>query len=87
MRTSEDAVSMPCRWYGEMVTSARWMRRGRLPRAVPALQLAAEGGIARNAWPGAGTLWQLAVHPALLSLGIGTALVTAAEQRTLRLAP
>jgi ribosomal protein S18 acetylase RimI-like enzyme len=39
------------------------------------------GGIdyARN--PGAGTLWQLAVHGALQSLGIGTLLIRAAEQR------
>jgi ribosomal protein S18 acetylase RimI-like enzyme len=30
---------------------------------------------------GCGTLWQLAVHPALQSCGIGTFLVDAAEQR------
>jgi ribosomal protein S18 acetylase RimI-like enzyme len=31
--------------------------------------------------PGAGTLWQLTVHRALQSLGIGTLLIRAAEQR------
>jgi len=31
--------------------------------------------------PGAGTLWQLTVHPALRSCGIGTILIRAAEQR------
>ncbi len=31
--------------------------------------------------PGAGTLWQLAVHGGLQSLGIGTQLIQAAEQR------
>jgi ribosomal protein S18 acetylase RimI-like enzyme len=31
--------------------------------------------------PGAGTLWQLAVHGALQSCGIGTILIQAAEQR------
>jgi hypothetical protein len=88
-RTYEDAVSMPCRWYGETVTSARWMRQGRPPRAVPALQPAGRrrAAVACTTRPGAVTLWQLALHPALPSLGIGTALVTAAEQRTLRLAP
>jgi len=34
---------------------------------------------ARN--PGAGTLWQLHVHAALQSLGIGTLIIGAAEQR------
>ncbi len=33
--------------------------------------------------PGAGTLWQLAVHGALQSCGIGTLLIQAAEQRIL----
>lgn len=31
--------------------------------------------------PGTGTIWQVAVHPALQSLGIGTALMAYAEQR------
>jgi ribosomal protein S18 acetylase RimI-like enzyme len=41
----------------------------------------AVGGIDYEKTPGAGTLWQLAVHGALQSLGIGTILIEAAEQR------
>lgn len=41
----------------------------------------AKGGVDYRAQEGAGTLWQLAVHPALQSCGIGTVLVEAAEQR------
>jgi ribosomal protein S18 acetylase RimI-like enzyme len=39
------------------------------------------GGIDYVKTPGAGTLWQLAVHGALQSCGIGTILIQAAEQR------
>jgi len=39
------------------------------------------GGIDYAKNPGAGTLWQLAVHGALQSCGIGTLLIQAAEQR------
>jgi len=39
------------------------------------------GGIDYTKTPGAGTLWQLAVHGALQSCGIGTVLIAAAEQR------
>lgn len=41
------------------------------------------GGIDYVPHPGAGSLWQLSVHPALRSCGIGTVLVRAAEQRIL----
>lgn len=41
----------------------------------------AKGGVDYRAIEGAGTLWQLAVHPALQSCGIGTVLIGAAEQR------
>ncbi|ONI67550.1 GNAT family N-acetyltransferase [Kribbella sp. ALI-6-A] len=41
------------------------------------------GGVDYSPYPGAGSLWQLAVHPALQSCGIGTVLVGAAEQRIL----
>ncbi|MGA5648862.1 GNAT family N-acetyltransferase [Streptomyces seoulensis] len=41
----------------------------------------AKGGVDYLVEHGAGTLWQLAVHPALQSCGIGTVLVSAAEQR------
>ena len=39
------------------------------------------GGVDWTVSPGAGTLWQLGVHPALRSCGIGTFLVRSAEQR------
>jgi ribosomal protein S18 acetylase RimI-like enzyme len=39
------------------------------------------GGIDYAKNPGTGTLWQLAVHGALQSCGIGTILIQAAEQR------
>ncbi|MER5481450.1 GNAT family N-acetyltransferase [Streptomyces sp. NPDC002734] len=41
----------------------------------------AKGGVDYRAKDGVGTLWQLAVHPALQSCGVGTVLVQAAEQR------
>ncbi|MFD3879161.1 GNAT family N-acetyltransferase [Streptomyces microflavus] len=41
----------------------------------------AKGGIDYRIKEGVGTLWQLAVHPALQSYGIGTFLVEAAERR------
>ncbi|MGY0489490.1 GNAT family N-acetyltransferase [Streptomyces sp. WG-D5] len=41
----------------------------------------AKGGVDYRVTEGAGTLWQLAVHPALQSCGIGTVLIEAAEQR------
>ncbi|MEU1087286.1 GNAT family N-acetyltransferase [Streptomyces sp. NPDC005892] len=41
----------------------------------------AKGGIDYRVKEGVGTLWQLAVHPALQSCGIGTFLVGAAERR------
>jgi ribosomal protein S18 acetylase RimI-like enzyme len=41
----------------------------------------AVGGIDYTVTPGAGTLWQLGVHPALRSCGIGTLLIRSAEQR------
>ncbi|MEU0603408.1 GNAT family N-acetyltransferase [Streptomyces sp. NPDC006393] len=41
----------------------------------------AKGGVDYQVKAGVGTLWQLAVHPALQSCGIGTFLVQAAELR------
>lgn len=41
------------------------------------------GGVDYLSHPDAGSLWQLAVHPALQSCGIGTVLIGAAEQRIL----
>ncbi|WP_406143916.1 GNAT family N-acetyltransferase [Streptomyces sp. NBC_01012] len=47
------------------------------PTGIPV----AKGGVDYRVKEGVGTLWQLAVHPALQSCGIGTFLVGAAEQR------
>ncbi|MEU7102308.1 N-acetyltransferase [Streptomyces longwoodensis] len=41
----------------------------------------AKGGVDYQVKEGVGTLWQLAVHPAVQSCGIGTFLVAAAELR------
>lgn len=41
----------------------------------------ATGGVDYTLVPGAGTLWQLSVHEAVRSCGIGTILIEAAEQR------
>ncbi|MFB0630430.1 GNAT family N-acetyltransferase [Streptomyces sp. AB3(2024)] len=41
----------------------------------------AKGGVDYQVKEGVGTVWQLAVHPALQSCGIGTFLMEAAEQR------
>lgn len=41
----------------------------------------ATGGVDYSLVPGAGTLWQLSVHEAVRSCGIGTILIAAAEQR------
>ncbi|MFJ9844680.1 GNAT family N-acetyltransferase [Kitasatospora sp. NPDC101155] len=48
---------------------------------TPADLPVAIGGVDYQAIEGAGYLWQLAVHPALQSLGLGTLLIRAAEQR------
>jgi ribosomal protein S18 acetylase RimI-like enzyme len=47
----------------------------------PSGQPVALGGIGYVKISGAGVLWQLAVHEALQSCGIGTILIQAAEQR------
>ena len=41
----------------------------------------AKGGVDYGVKDGVGTLWQLAVHPALQSCGIGSILIAGAEQR------
>ena len=48
---------------------------------LPNGRLVAAGGADLRPTADAGLLWQLAVHPLLQGLGIGTALVTALEQR------
>ncbi|MER7846483.1 GNAT family N-acetyltransferase [Kitasatospora sp. NPDC096077] len=50
---------------------------------TPADLPVAIGGVDYRAVEDAGYLWQLAVHPALQSLGLGTLLIRAAEQRIL----
>lgn len=49
----------------------------RAPNGFPV----AKGGIDYAAHPGAGTLWQLATHPDLQSLGLGARLMSEAERR------
>ncbi|WP_236241859.1 N-acetyltransferase [Streptomyces sp. CC228A] len=79
-----------CAWAG----SARHLRQveRELARAAagevdylavctPADLPVAIGGVDYQVSAGAGTLWQLAVHPALRSCGLGTLLVRAAERR------
>ncbi|MFI8947295.1 GNAT family N-acetyltransferase [Streptomyces sp. NPDC053750] len=79
-----------CTWAGSdhhLVGVARQLERARagdvdyLAVCTPADIPIAKGGVDYRAKEGAGTLWQLAVHPALQSCGIGTVLVEAAEQR------
>lgn len=48
---------------------------------LPNGRLVAAGGADLRPVPDGGVLWQLAVHPLLQGLGIGTALVAALEQR------
>jgi ribosomal protein S18 acetylase RimI-like enzyme len=79
-----------CAWSGSathLVSIGQALERARLgeveylaacpPSGLPV----ALGGIDYAKTPGAGTIWQLAVHGALQSCGIGTALINAAEQR------
>ena len=54
---------------------------GYLVGELPNGRLVAAGGADLRPVTGAGVLWQLAVHPLLQGLGIGTAMVTALEQR------
>jgi ribosomal protein S18 acetylase RimI-like enzyme len=86
--TAEDLPA--CAWSGSathLASVAEALDRARLgevdylavcpPSGLPV----AIGGIDYAKTPGAGTLWQLAVHEALQSCGIGTILIQAAEQR------
>ena len=83
--TPEDLPS--CAWSGSATGIARALdRAGRgeadyLAVCPPSGLPVALGGIDYAKTPGAGTLWQLAVHGALHSCGIGTILIHAAEQR------
>jgi len=85
------AADLPaCRWSGGRTHLASIA--GELDRAArseaeylavcpPSGLPVALGGIDYVKIPGAGLLWQLAVHEALQSCGIGTILIQAAEQR------
>jgi ribosomal protein S18 acetylase RimI-like enzyme len=88
--TAEDLPS--CAWSGSathLTSIARALERARrgevdyLAVCPPSGLPVALGGIDYAENPGAGTLWQLAVHGALQSCGIGTILIHAAEQRIL----
>jgi len=79
-----------CGWAGSDIhlrDVARQLRRARtgevdyLAACPPSGVPVAVGGVDYTKAPGAGTLWQLSVHPALQSCGIGTVLIQAAEQR------
>ena len=81
-----------CGWSGSathLASIARALERVRrgeveyLAACPPSGLPVALGGIDYAQRPGAGTLWQLVVHGALQSCGIGTMLIHAAEQRIL----
>ena len=86
--TAEDLPE--CGWSGQashLASVAGALERARLgevdylaacpPSGLPV----AIGGVDYAKTPGAGTLWQLVVHGALQSCGIGTILIQTAEQR------
>lgn len=87
------AADLPdCRWAGSDVhlrDVAGQLRRAcagevdYLAACPPSGVPVAIGGVGYTKAPGAGTVWQLSVHPALQSCGIGTVLIHAAEQRIL----
>jgi ribosomal protein S18 acetylase RimI-like enzyme len=88
--TTEDLPS--CAWSGpatHLASIAKALERARrgevdyLAACPPSGLPVALGGIDYTKNAGAGTLWQLAVHGALHSCGIGTTLIQAAERRIL----
>jgi len=88
--TIEDLPS--CAWSGSAIhlaSIAKALERARhgevdyLAVCPPSGLTVALGGVDYVRSPSAGTLWQLAVHGALQSCGIGTILIQAAEQRIL----
>src|SRR5260370_22225827 len=74
-------------WASHLASVARVLERAErgevdyLAVCPPSGLPVAIGGVDYVRNPGAGTLWQLVVHGALQSCGIGTILIRAAEQR------
>ncbi|OKI29345.1 GNAT family N-acetyltransferase [Streptomyces sp. CB03911] len=90
VRGLTDADLPSCGWAGspkhvrELVHQIRRGEAGEidyLAVCTPVGLPVAVGGIDYTVKPGVGTLWQLGVHPALQSCGIGTLLIRSAEQR------
>ncbi|MEV0192629.1 GNAT family N-acetyltransferase [Kitasatospora purpeofusca] len=90
VRDLTEADLPSCSWAGspehvrELVHQIRRAGTGEvdyLAVCTPVGLPVAVGGVDCTVEPGAGTLWQLGVHPALQSCGIGTLLVRSAEQR------
>ncbi|MFD8598997.1 GNAT family N-acetyltransferase [Kitasatospora sp. NPDC059646] len=90
VRALTEADLPSCGWSGDamhvrqLADQLRRMADGEidyLAVCTPADLPVALGGIDYTVRPGAGTLWQLGVHPALRSCGIGTFLVRSAEHR------
>jgi ribosomal protein S18 acetylase RimI-like enzyme len=86
--THEDLPS--CAWWvsardiAQLGKTLERARRGEVDYLVvcpPSGLPVALGGVDYTRNPGAGTLWQLAVHGVLQSCGIGTLLIKATEQR------
>ncbi|MFF2814610.1 GNAT family N-acetyltransferase [Kitasatospora cineracea] len=90
VRGLTDADLPSCGWAGspkhvrELAGKVRRAAAGEidyLAACTPAGLPVALCGVDYAVAPGAGTLWQLGVHPALQSCGIGTLLIGAAERR------
>ncbi|MFB6888021.1 GNAT family N-acetyltransferase [Kitasatospora sp. NPDC056327] len=90
VRGLTDADLPSCAWAGspghvrELAHQIRRAEAGEvdyLAVCTPVGLPVAVGGVDYTVRPGAGTLWQLGVHPALRSCGIGTLLIRSAEQR------
>ncbi|RPE26376.1 hypothetical protein EDD38_7691 [Kitasatospora cineracea] len=90
VRGLTDADLPSCGWAGspkhvrELAGQVRRAAAGEidyLAACTPAGLPVALCGVDYAVVPGAGTLWQLGVHPALQSCGIGTLLIGAAERR------
>lgn len=90
VRDLTDTDLPSCGWAGspkhvrELVHQIRRAEAGEvdyLAVCTPVGLPVAVGGVDYTVRPGVGTLWQLAVHPALQACGIGTLLIRSAEQR------